>query len=170
MPFTKYENSRLRADNLVFGLRALQVIFALTILGVAANDVTIWGPKDCNVPPKLAFNVAAVSVRIVGAVRRLANNKQGRYNTSHNRLPLVYYRSTCKDVQSPSLVSMATTWSRYTPLHPLGCCRSPLQLHMQRRLCRLHSSWTRIRRLQSILRRYRVPGSSCFLPLHHHRE
>jgi hypothetical protein len=63
MPFNN-ENSRLRADSLAFGLRALQVIFAITILGVVADDVTIWGPRDCNVLPKLAFNVATVSIRI----------------------------------------------------------------------------------------------------------
>ena len=75
MPFTKYENSKLRADALVSGLRTLQIIFAVIILGVAADDVTIWGPNHCNVPPKLAFNAAAVSIRTAGAVHRFANHQ-----------------------------------------------------------------------------------------------
>lgn len=98
MPFTKYENSGLRANIVVFGLRTLQVLFAVTILGVAADDVTIWRPDDCNVPPKLEFNLATVSIRIVEAVHRLANHNQGRHNASYNPLPLIYYRSTREDL------------------------------------------------------------------------
>src|SRR5579871_2228168 len=94
MAFTNYANSALRANILVFGLRALQVIFAVTILGVAADDTSIWSPRDCHIPPKLAFNLAAVSIRRVKAIHQFANHNQGRHNDSYNPLPLIYYRST----------------------------------------------------------------------------
>jgi hypothetical protein len=74
MAFAKYE--KLRDDILLFALRGLQVVFAIVILGVTAQNVTIWGPEDCTVPPKLAYNVAAVSKLAIRLVTSLLNNSR----------------------------------------------------------------------------------------------
>jgi len=57
----KYENNALRKNEILYLLRALQFIFALSTLGVAASDASNWLSYECSVPPKLAYNLATVS-------------------------------------------------------------------------------------------------------------
>ena len=53
----------LRADATTYGIRSLQVLLGIVIVGVASYDASVFGPNDCKIPAKLAFNVAIVSIR-----------------------------------------------------------------------------------------------------------
>lgn len=53
--------SRVRGDNYLWVARLLQLIFTVAILGVTGDGASLWKSIDCNIPTKLAFNIAAVS-------------------------------------------------------------------------------------------------------------
>ena len=61
MSSDRYEDNAMRKNDVIFAFRGLQVIFVISILGVAGNDASTWSDIECSIPAKLAYNIAAVS-------------------------------------------------------------------------------------------------------------
>ena len=56
-----YDDSALRKNEILYLIRGLQFILAVSTMGVAGSDAANWVSDECSIPPKLAYNIATVS-------------------------------------------------------------------------------------------------------------
>jgi hypothetical protein len=50
-----------RSNGYIWGVRILQLIFAIALLGITVSDASTWHSLDCTTPSKLAYHIAMVS-------------------------------------------------------------------------------------------------------------
>ena len=55
------ENTMLRKNLVLWGLRVAQAVFVFIALGLSAATASAWDNSGCDVPRKDAYQVAAVS-------------------------------------------------------------------------------------------------------------
>ncbi|KIV84616.1 hypothetical protein PV11_00389 [Exophiala sideris] len=60
--------TRARSDNYLWFARLLQLIFTIAILGVTGDGASLWKSIDCDIPAKLAFNIAAAALTLPAVI------------------------------------------------------------------------------------------------------
>ena len=56
-----FENTVLRKQPILWGLRFAQAVIAIVALGITGSDAAGWHDLGCGTPAKVAYNISAVS-------------------------------------------------------------------------------------------------------------
>lgn len=54
------DRTLVRSDKFLWGARLIELAFTIAILAVTGQGASLWKSIDCDIPSKLAFNIAAV--------------------------------------------------------------------------------------------------------------